>query len=564
MTSRTVIALQPGEGPPPPEVAPLASPVAPSVGETRPADFEPQAWQELQAYLFQELPHGSQVILIQGPRGSGKSSFLRCCLARAPSDWEIVSLQARSATGERQLVMHLQRLLQAQTAQASPSQASSQSAPEGEPAFGQAHSGPRGADTAWDEGTELAHGLLARAREPSLFVLMVDDAQRLSPFALRWLLLMKQAVVKRGGRLGILLFAEPDIERLLNTPSIVELCSDALHRLALPPFDSEDSVAFARLYLGESLGEAWTEALDEHRLRVLHRLSGGRPGALCTLLEPLRAGRPVALPWGARLAVVTARYKALLASLAAFALLVGGYLVYRMPPAPTPAPLSEAASETTVMATIQGTGIEAAAAGAMPGGSREKEQDVGTVTGRGSPPGPLQEQMRSQQPQIPATTALLGDSAVEVREEGGQAARGHTPGATMEISKAVRATAAAPKSAGTPKSSESSNANLSMDIPPVRGSDWILEQDAKSFTVQLTSWADKQRAIRYIRDNRLQNDAAYVHTRSRGKDWYLVVYRTYPSLKAARQAIEQLPEHLKKYSPWVRNVSSLQALAVID
>jgi len=55
-----------------------------------------------------------------------------------------------------------------------------------------------------------------------------------------------------------------------------------------------------------------------------------------------------------------------------------------------------------------------------------------------------------------------------------------------------------------------------------------------------------------------------VHTRSRGKDWYLVVYRTYPSLKAARQAIEQLPKHLKKYGPWVRNVSSLQALAVID
>ncbi len=98
----------------------------------------------------------------------------------------------------------------------------------------------------------------------------------------------------------------------------------------------------------------------------------------------------------------------------------------------------------------------------------------------------------------------------------------------------------------------------------MRGSDWILEQDAKSFTVQLTSWADRQRAIRYIRDNRLQQDAAYVHTRSRGKDWYLVVYRTYPTLKAARRAIEQLPKHLKKYGPWVRNVSSLQALAVVD
>jgi len=99
MTSRTVIALQPGGGPLPPEAAPLAAPVAPPHGETSLRDFEPQAWQELQARLLQELPHSDQVILIEGPRGSGKSSFLRCCLARAPSDWEIVAVGAGRDAG---------------------------------------------------------------------------------------------------------------------------------------------------------------------------------------------------------------------------------------------------------------------------------------------------------------------------------------------------------------------------------------------------------------------------------------------------------------------------------
>ncbi len=98
----------------------------------------------------------------------------------------------------------------------------------------------------------------------------------------------------------------------------------------------------------------------------------------------------------------------------------------------------------------------------------------------------------------------------------------------------------------------------------VRGSAWVMEQDAGTFTVQLTRWADEARAKKYIKDNQLLDDAAYVHVRHRGKDWYLVVYRTYPSLGSARAAIKALPPALKKYGPWVRNISSLQSAAVLD
>jgi len=98
----------------------------------------------------------------------------------------------------------------------------------------------------------------------------------------------------------------------------------------------------------------------------------------------------------------------------------------------------------------------------------------------------------------------------------------------------------------------------------VRDSAWIFAQDSSYFTVQLTSWEEEERARKYIKKHGLLNDAAYVHTRSKGKDWYLVVYRAYPNVKQARQGISGLSPSLKKYGPWVRNVSSLQAEAVTD
>ncbi len=497
MISRNVIALRPAEevGIDPFAVAAgqaafPAAPFADDYGEH--GYFETTAQRELLDRLFHELPHDEAALLIHGPAGSGKTSFLQHFLRQAPSDWEIIPLHARIALGEAHLVRHLNGVLFP--------------------------------DQSLNSAT-LTRLLLTRARGDTFLVLVVDDAHRLSPFALRLLLMIKRAVVDRGGHMGLVLFASGAIDQVLATPSIAEMGAEIIRRFDLPAFSVAETGDYIRQRLAGA-GISPPPALDDKRLRILHRQARGRPQAINRLAARLLPGdrkKLTRLQWVDGFLV---RYKTFLLSLVAFAaLFLAGLLIYdglsnpRQPrsamdevaiaehfPPPLPAPLPVEKVPTPPAAA---TTVSPAPAAAPPPAAADGKKAVSPVQAKPKP----------------------------------------TPKATAKPQPKPK-----PKAAAAPQPAAG----------VVHDSSWVMEQDAAAFTIQLTSWADQGRAIKYIENNQLHDDAAYVHTRTRGKDWYLVVYHTYPSLGQARQAIQTLPPSLKKYGPWVRNISSLQSLAVLE
>lgn len=99
---------------------------------------------------------------------------------------------------------------------------------------------------------------------------------------------------------------------------------------------------------------------------------------------------------------------------------------------------------------------------------------------------------------------------------------------------------------------------------PARGSmgpqDWVAAQNPNYYTLQLASSTNVQLIEKYYSENDLVGKAGYYRSRREGEDWYALVFGAYPSVQDAKDAIENLPEDLKKWSPWVRNIRSIHKI----
>jgi len=88
---------------------------------------------------------------------------------------------------------------------------------------------------------------------------------------------------------------------------------------------------------------------------------------------------------------------------------------------------------------------------------------------------------------------------------------------------------------------------------------WILSQTPDKFTIQLISGSDKNAVEAYARKNGLTGTHAIGSYEVKGKRWYALVYKVFDSGREARQALSELPEDIKKRSPWVRKFQELQS-----
>lgn len=90
--------------------------------------------------------------------------------------------------------------------------------------------------------------------------------------------------------------------------------------------------------------------------------------------------------------------------------------------------------------------------------------------------------------------------------------------------------------------------------------EWVTTQNPNYYTLQLASSTNKALIEKYYGENDLIGKAGYYRSRRAGEDWYALVYGAYPSMQEANAAIVNLPADLKKWSPWVRNIKSIQRI----
>jgi len=90
---------------------------------------------------------------------------------------------------------------------------------------------------------------------------------------------------------------------------------------------------------------------------------------------------------------------------------------------------------------------------------------------------------------------------------------------------------------------------------------WLKEQDPSQYTIQLAS-SRKEKSIEKIYDeNFLNNKGGYYHYKRNGVDRYALIYGTYNTVAEAKAAISLLPAKLRKTTPWVRKINSIQKIS---
>jgi septal ring-binding cell division protein DamX len=94
----------------------------------------------------------------------------------------------------------------------------------------------------------------------------------------------------------------------------------------------------------------------------------------------------------------------------------------------------------------------------------------------------------------------------------------------------------------------------------IRREDWVMQQPAEAYTLQLSSLLKEKDIIRFIQKNQLLENAAYIEVIIKGKTRYNALYGSYPTYAQAKDAVSTLPASLGKNKPWVRNFRILQDL----
>ena len=152
---------------------------------------------------------------------------------------------------------------------------------------------------------------------------------------------------------------------------------------------------------------------------------------------------------------------------------------------------------------------------------------------------------------------MLGtDSGDETTVEGGTSSAMPAgtvpamPDETAQSTTTTNPTASTETAADRPQASEPGS---------LRAEAWINAQDPAAYTIQVMSSADRRSLIGFAKRYGLESEVAYFETRRNGKPWHVAVYGSYDTVSAARAALGNLPEDVRRRRPWIRNMSDVQA-----
>lgn len=90
---------------------------------------------------------------------------------------------------------------------------------------------------------------------------------------------------------------------------------------------------------------------------------------------------------------------------------------------------------------------------------------------------------------------------------------------------------------------------------------WLSKQKPGQYTIQLASSRNKKSIIKNYSDNNIKSNGGYYHYIRNGVDRYALIYGSYKTVAQANKAIKKLPQDLRKKTPWVRKIKSLQKIS---
>src|ERR1700740_3743235 len=204
---------------------------------------------EALAHLLYGINEAGGVVQLTGEVGTGKTTIVRSLLAQAPKNAEIALILNPRMTPPEFLLTICEEL---------------------------GVGVPDGSSGSLKDLVDILGGYLLRAHgEGKRVVLVVDEAQNLSPEVLEQVRLLTNLETNTQKLLQIILIGQPELRELLGRVEARQLAQRITGRYHLNPLSREETVAYVRHRL--RVAGATTDLLSPPALNEVFRLSHGVP-----------------------------------------------------------------------------------------------------------------------------------------------------------------------------------------------------------------------------------------------------------------------------------------------
>jgi DamX protein len=471
----------------------------------------------------------SEVLLVSGPEGVGKSTLLNQFVVGAKKSWKVVHLRASSLMTTEEFLRQI--------------------------IHGFSLPSSAGVDEIEDMLVEIGRHLQALGRSGRRAIVVIDDAHLLADAVI---VIVEHILSDERSTSAISLVLGVDdgaavVSRLDHFPVL-------LHKLAytlrLEPMAEADVAGYIRHRLVHTSNLAAEPLFSDAVINRIYSQSGGLPGKINALARG-HLNRKGGISISGRTLM---RGGLALAGVA----VVGAVLLFQdqinqlVAPAPkAPEVVSElavpAVSETAVVTEGQEVvapevvaeepvdgGVESAPALSMGElGSQPESQSVAVpVTVDVAPQTPA----KMEEPKPETITATKPQPVAPVVAPKPSPAQTSTPAAKAVIESAVKSVAKAPEK--TPEKVETKS--------------WLQSQNPEHFTLQLMALLDESDVKQFVKKHKLQSQSEIFYITRKGNKLAALVYGSYPDRAAVDAAAKALPKEWGVKDPWVRTFASVK------
>src|SRR5215472_9308138 len=212
---------------------------------------------EALAHLMYGINESGGFVQLTGEVGTGKTTIVRSLLAQAPKDAEIALILNPKMTAPEFLLTICEEL-----------------------GLGVAGESSRSLKDLVDT---LSRHLLGAHAAVRRVVLVVDEAQNLSPEVLEQVRLLTNIETNTQKLLQIILIGQPELRELLGRTELRQLAQRITGRYHLAPLSREETTAYARHRL--QVAGATTDIFTSWALREVYRLSRGVPRVINVICD---------------------------------------------------------------------------------------------------------------------------------------------------------------------------------------------------------------------------------------------------------------------------------------
>lgn len=89
---------------------------------------------------------------------------------------------------------------------------------------------------------------------------------------------------------------------------------------------------------------------------------------------------------------------------------------------------------------------------------------------------------------------------------------------------------------------------------------WLNKQPKEGYTLQMVAGREQSSVTSFIREHTLTESHAVCAYHEGSQDWFGLFYGFYPTLQAARDALDNLPADLKANQPYLRRLSKVRTI----